>query len=193
MPIETVMAMRKEPQIQNLAITLYHKEQLQSTQDAIEAYLKKHTLHKNISFRSPKTLIDSAKKSTQTMNILLIMIGSISLLVGGIGVMNIMLVSVSERHQEIGIRLAIGARKKDIQLQFLIEAVCLSLLGGIMGMIIGVAITYIVAWHFKWAFMIYLLPILLGVGVAVALGIFFGFYPAKLASKLDPIQTLRSD
>lgn len=124
---------------------------------------------------------------------LLALIGSISLLVGGIGVMNIMLVSVTERRKEIGIRRAIGARRRDIQTLFLAESVILSLFGGTLGVLLGVLISYVIASFAKWSFHLFLLPPLVGFCVSVAVGVFFGFYPAYKASQLDPIQTLRAD
>ena len=119
------------------------------------------------------------------------MIGGISLIVGGIGVMNVMLVSVVERKREIGIRMAVGAKRKDIRMLFLIESITLAVLGGFMGIILGVFTSYIIAVFSGWGFALFLLPPILGFIVSVATGVFFGFYPAYSASKLDPIQTLR--
>jgi putative ABC transport system permease protein len=107
--------------------------------------------------------------------------------------MNIMLVSVAERHKEIGIRLAIGAKQRDIQMQFLVESITLSIFGGVTGMILGIVSTYFVALYSKWTFSLFLMPPLVGCFVSIMVGVFFGFYPAMKASKLDPIQTLRSD
>lgn len=115
------------------------------------------------------------------------------MLVGGIGVMNVMLVSVSERKKEIGIRKAVGAKNREIQALFLVESVMLSLLGGVLGVILGLIFTRIVAYFSDWTFTVYLLPPIAGFLVSAATGIFFGFYPARRASKLEPMVSLRSE
>jgi putative ABC transport system permease protein len=122
---------------------------------------------------------------------LLASIASISLLVGGIGIMNIMLVSVTERTHEIGIRMAIGARGHDILVQFLIEAVVLSLSGGLIGVLIGFLATWIVNMATNWITVISPTNVLLSFGFAGAVGIFFGYYPARKAAALNPIEALR--
>jgi putative ABC transport system permease protein len=142
-------------------------------------------------FRSAKGLIASMKKQGQIFTLLLGLIGGISLLVGGIGVMNVMLVSVTERRREIGIRKALGARRQDILRLFLMEAVILALFGGLCGVLIGLLISRIIAYFAHWAFALFWLPPLVGFVVSAATGVFFGFYPAYRASKLDPIATLR--
>jgi len=120
-------------------------------------------------------------------------VGSISLIVGGIGVMNVMLVSVTERRKEIGIRRALGAKRRDIQAQFLIESMILSFIGGIIGIAIGVSASYVIAYVSKWQFITSYVAILFGFGVSPAVGVFFGFYPARQAARLDPITALRSE
>jgi len=130
---------------------------------------------------------------TKTFTILLGAIASVSLLVGGIGIMNIMLVSVTERIREIGIRMAIGARPKDILCQFLIEALVLSLAGGILGIGLGYLISFIIGKMAKWPSIITPASVVLALSFASGVGIFFGFYPAWKASRLDPIQALRHE
>jgi len=142
---------------------------------------------------SPEQMIAHMERQFRMFTLLLGAIGSISLIVGGVGVMNVMLVSVSERKREIGIRRALGAQKKDIQWQFLIESVLLSLAGGLLGGLIGVATSYGIARYSGWQFEIVHGALILGVGVSVAIGIFFGYYPARQASALNPIQALRTD
>lgn len=115
------------------------------------------------------------------------------MIVGGIGVMNIMLVSIVERRREIGIRLAVGARRADIRSLFLIEAIMLSLVGGVSGVFIGMVIAFIIALFWHWEFILFFWPPIIGFTVSVAIGIFFGFYPAYKASQLDPIDALRSE
>ncbi len=126
-----------------------------------------------------------------TLQLLVAVIASLSLMVGGIGIMNIMLVSVMERTREIGIRMAIGATGDDVLMQFLIEAVVLSLLGGVLGIVLGLGAAQVVAQLADWPLVISPLVILLAVAVAGAVGVFFGFYPAWKASRLDPIEALR--
>lgn len=192
-PISTALSMQKTAAINNIAMKVTDTSLMSQTETKIKAYIAKKTIKKRVLIRTPKSLIDSMQKSSETMTILLGLIGSISLLVGGIGIMNIMLVSVAERHREIGIRKAIGAKGKDIISQFLIEAIVLSIFGGVMGMLLGIFVTFIVSVIKGWSFAIFFWPPLLGCLVTIMVGIFFGFYPAWKASKLDPIETLRSD
>ena len=136
--------------------------------------------------------IEEAKAASKTMSLLLGVIGAVSLLVGGIGVMNIMLVSVTERTREIGIRMAIGATSADIRLQFLVEAMTLSCIGGIIGIILGVGITMIVAANStNIPAQLSISSIIISFAFSAATGIFFGYYPAHKASKLTPIDALR--
>lgn len=137
------------------------------------------------------SFIEQAKTMSKTMSLLLGAIGAVSLIVGGIGVMNIMLVSVTERTREIGIRMAIGATSWDIRLQFLVESVTLSCIGGLIGILLGVVITLLVATHSSIPAQLSLSAVLLSVGFSAATGVFFGFYPAYKASKLTPIDALR--
>lgn len=138
------------------------------------------------------SFVEEAKAASKTMGILLGVIGAVSLLVGGIGVMNIMLVSVTERTREIGIRMAIGATSADIRLQFLAEAVTLSCIGGLLGVAIGVGVTLFVAAHSATIpAQLSLFSIVLAFAFSAATGIFFGYYPAYKASKLTPIDALR--
>ena len=134
---------------------------------------------------------EAAEKSIKTMTYLMMSLASISLVVGGIGIMNIMLVTVTERTREIGIRMAIGAREKDVLLQFLAESITISFLGGCLGVTIGVALSKLISMAAGWPTIISLDSILLGTIFSAMVGIFFGFYPARKASRLDPIDALR--
>jgi putative ABC transport system permease protein len=125
------------------------------------------------------------------MTVLLASIASVSLIVGGIGIMNIMLVSVTERTREIGIRMSIGARRRDILLQFLMESIVLSLLGGFIGIGLGVISSNLVSTFAGWPTLISTASIFLAVFFSMAVGVFFGFYPARKASSLNPIEALR--
>ncbi|HZT72995.1 MAG TPA: FtsX-like permease family protein, partial [Terriglobales bacterium] len=125
------------------------------------------------------------------MTILLGSIASVSLLVGGIGIMNIMLVSVTERTREIGIRMAVGATEEDVQSQFLVEAVVLSALGGLVGVFFGVACSWLISALAKWQVDVSSVAVIGALVFSGAIGIFFGFYPARKAARLDPIEALR--
>jgi putative ABC transport system permease protein len=130
-------------------------------------------------------------ETTKTMTTLLATIAGVSLIVGGIGIMNIMLVSVTERTREIGLRLAIGARGKDVLLQFLVEAIVLSLLGGLLGIAMGYGLSGAAEKFLSWPTSIPPEAIGMAFGFAAITGVFFGFYPAMKASRLDPIEALR--
>ena len=130
-------------------------------------------------------------RTTQTMTTLLAGIAAVSLIVGGIGVMNIMLVSVTERTREIGIRVAVGARRRDVLLQFLAEAIILSCTGGLLGLGLGYLLSKGITEFLEWPTMISTPAALMAFGVAVGIGIFFGWYPARKAAGTDPIDALR--
>lgn len=136
-------------------------------------------------------IAEAAGESTKILTILLAGIASVSLLVGGIGIMNIMLVSVTERIREIGIRMAVGAKERDILLQFLTEAIVLSIFGGILGILVGVASSKLISNLAGWSTLISMGSIILAFVFSGSVGVFFGFYPARKASKLDPIEALR--
>ena len=131
------------------------------------------------------------ESSARVMSILLGAIASVSLIVGGIGIMNIMLVSVTERTREIGLRLAIGAKTRDILSQFLVEAVTLSLLGGVVGILIGTGASALISWLAKWHTLVSPTAIVLAFAFSGLVGVFFGYYPARKAALLDPIEALR--
>ena len=141
--------------------------------------------------RNLTEILATQQESSRIMTILLAAVASVSLLVGGIGIMNIMLVSVTERTREIGLRMAVGARSRDILTQFLVEAITLSLIGGFIGIVVGVAGSFLVSQFAGWATRLSPESIVLAVGFSAAIGIFFGFYPARKASRLLPIQALR--
>jgi len=136
-------------------------------------------------------ILQAQEESSHAMTLLLAAVAGISLLIGGIGIMNIMLVSVTERTREIGLRMAVGARGRDILAQFLIEAVTLSVMGGALGVALGAAATWAVGTFAGWQVSLSAGSVLLAVGFSAFVGVFFGFYPARQASKLQPIQALR--
>jgi putative ABC transport system permease protein len=141
--------------------------------------------------RNLSEVLQTQEESSKVMTYLLAAIASVSLLVGGIGIMNIMLVSVTERTREIGLRMAVGARARDILTQFLVEAVTLSLIGGVIGIALGVGGSNAINALAEWRTVLAPEAILLAFGFSAAIGIFFGFYPARKASRLDPIEALR--
>lgn len=145
----------------------------------------------DFSVRNLTALANSAAETTRTMSLLLGAIASVSLLVGGIGIMNIMLVSVTERTREIGIRMAIGARQRDILMQFLLEAIGISIVGCLIGILIGVGGAYAVNAFTGTEIIIATHTVAIAFGVAASIGIFFGFYPARKAARLNPIEALR--
>jgi putative ABC transport system permease protein len=144
-----------------------------------------------IRVRNLTEMVQTQEESARVMALLLAAVASVSLLVGGIGIMNIMLVSVTERTREIGLRMAVGARARDILTQFLVEAVTLSLIGGLLGIALGVAGSLMIAEFAGWAIRLSVESIVLAAGFSGAIGIFFGWYPARQAARLLPIQALR--
>ena len=141
--------------------------------------------------RSQEEMASTAAASSKTLSVLLGSVAAISLLVGGIGIMNIMLVSVTERTREIGIRMAIGAKGRHVLAQFLLEAVVLSVVGGFVGIVLGVGASELIARYAGWPVALGPGPIFMAFGFAALIGIFFGFYPARRAAALDPIDALR--
>jgi putative ABC transport system permease protein len=148
-------------------------------------------MENDFQIRNLTEILKTQEAASKVMSMLLAAVASVSLLVGGIGIMNIMLVSVTERTREIGLRLAVGARGRDIMMQFLVEAMTLATLGGAIGVLIGVLISWLVAYIANWNISLNPLSIILAVGFSAAIGIFFGYYPAKKAAKMQPIEALR--
>lgn len=141
--------------------------------------------------RRPDEVIQTRLEASRTFTLLLIVIASVSLLVGGIGIMNVMLVSVTERTREIGVRMSIGATESDVQLQFLGESVMLSMFGGVLGVLLGIVGSYFIGQTLEWPMQISPRAIVVAAAFASIVGVFFGFYPARKAARLDPIEALR--
>lgn len=192
-PIAGMALVSKDTKINNAILLLKPDSPIDNVIEAIKQLVNKQAPTLNVFVRSAKQLIASMESQGRIFTLLLAVIGGISLIVGGIGIMNVMLVAVSERKKEIGIRKAVGAKNHEIQLLFLMESVMLSLVGGIGGVIVGLIFTAIVAYFSHWPFTIYFMPPLAGFAVSVITGIFFGFYPAKRAAALEPIVSLRSE
>jgi putative ABC transport system permease protein len=141
----------------------------------------------------PEQLLQQEQRTKRIFNIVLSSIASISLIVGGIGIMNIMLASVVERYREIGVRMAVGAQKKDIELQFLTEALTISITGGFIGIILGMAFSYAIEATADIATIVTPSSIFISFGVALVIGVVFGYYPAKRAAQHDPVHALRHE
>ena len=171
------------------------QETLMASEDIQQLLHQRHHIppgqDDDFSVRNMTDIASAAEASSRVMTLLLGSIASVSLIVGGIGIMNIMLVSVTERTREIGIRMAVGARGRDILLQFLVEAVVLSLAGGLLGVILGVGSSRIISVFVHWPTIISLRSILLAFFFSIAIGVFFGLYPARRAASLNPIEALR--
>ena len=182
--------------VRRISVKARDAESIYLAQEQITALLRqRHRIGPNqdddFTVRNLTQVMEMAQQSTQAMTLLLGAIASVSLLVGGIGIMNIMLVSVTERTREIGIRMAVGARPRDIRLQFLIEAFLLSVIGGMAGIASGALLSQTLALLFDWSTSISSSSILLAFGFSGFVGVFFGFYPAYKASLMDPIEALR--
>ena len=182
--------------IQNITVSAVSANQTSEVADAIAVLLR--TRHKivpgendDFTVRTLDEMADLLTGAMGTMTTLLAGIAGVSLIVGGIGIMNIMLVSVTERTREIGIRMAIGARGRDVLLQFLVEAMVLSLLGGGIGIALGFGIAQGISRFMSWPTSVPVNAVLMAFGVAAATGVFFGFYPAQKAARLHPIDALR--
>ena len=145
----------------------------------------------DFSLRNLEEVAATQEASSRVLALLLAAVASVSLVVGGIGIMNIMLVSVTERTREIGLRMAVGARTRDILGQFLVEAVTLSLIGGVVGILIGVGSAFVIAQMAGWRILLSTEAVVLAVAFAFAIGVFFGFYPARKAAQLNPVEALR--
>jgi putative ABC transport system permease protein len=182
--------------LQNILASATSQGEIPNAQKQISALLRqRHHLRPNedddFSIRNPVDIAQTQQNTVNIFRLLLASIASVSLLVGGIGIMNIMLVSVTERTREIGVRMAVGATEEDVQRQFLSEAVVLSSLGGLAGITLGVIASSVIAHMFQW--LVVVSPASVGVAALFsgAVGIFFGYYPARKAARLDPIEALR--
>ncbi len=196
-PLTTVMRrLQRQPFISQILVSAETDKVVQKTLTDIRATLRDvhhlfFTQDDDFTIKTQDDIAQTATQTSQVLTILLAAIASVSLVVGGIGIMNIMLVSVTERTREIGIRMSIGARGTDILLQFLIEAVVLSLLGGGIGIVIGVISSDLISTFAEWPTFVSVGSIFLAFGFSLCVGVFFGFYPARKASTLNPIDALR--
>jgi putative ABC transport system permease protein len=185
-----------QPWLRWIMISAVSRQASYAAQEQITALLReRHRIRAgddaDFFVRNLADMADVADEAGRVMTLLLASIASVSLIVGGIGIMNIMLVSVTERTREIGLRMAIGATEANVQQQFLIEAVVLSLMGGTMGIIFGLGASYVITQTLGWPVLVSPIVIAIAVVFSMAVGVFFGFYPARKAAQLDPIESLR--
>ena len=183
-------------QIRSMTINVSSSELLSQTEKDIDKVMRK--LHKISANGNPDFVIrnfaqflNARQDSSRVMSILLATVAGISLIVGGIGIMNIMLVTVTERTKEIGVCMSVGAKKRDILYQFLIESLMISLIGGGIGILLGISVVYGVSEYFNWKMKLDYMSIIMSFGFSSSIGILFGFYPARKASNLNPIDALR--
>ena len=182
--------------LRNINVQIGQSGEIAAAQQQIIALLRqRHNIRAgrddDFTVRNQQEIADAATATTEVMTWLLASIAFVSLVVGGIGIMNIMLVSVTERTREIGTRMAVGAHGRDILMQFLIEAVTLSFAGGIIGIVLGIGASKIMSAYAHWPTLISIGSIILAFCLSTAVGVFFGFYPARKAAALDPIEALR--
>ena len=196
-PITTLQKkMSGQDWLQWIMVSAKSKDETYAAQQQIEGILRdRHRIRSgeddDFFVRNMADVANVADQAGTVMTMLLASIASVSLIVGGIGIMNIMLVSVTERTREIGIRMAIGATEADVQRQFLVEAVVLSVIGGAIGIVSGLLATMLIPKLLHWAVSVSSLAILVAVVFSVAVGVFFGYYPARKAARLNPIEALR--
>lgn len=182
--------------VQRISIQAESEDMMEQVQEDIENLLRvRHRIKSgaddDFSIRNLSAVMETMMETTGTITILLGNIAAISLLVGGIGIMNIMLVSVTERTREIGVRKALGATYNNILLQFLIESIVIGVVGGLIGIVLGIALSFVISTVFEWEVIISFAAIVISFSFSVAIGLFFGIYPARKAALLDPIDALR--
>jgi len=182
----------KDPELTQISIKVTDADHLQETANIVRAILqRRHRQVDDFKIAIPEELMRQSQRTQHIFNIVMGCIAGISLVVGGIGIMNIMLASVLERTREIGIRRALGARRSDVLSQFIVEAVLVSLLGGLIGVVLGFGLTKVITLYAHWPTIVELWTVALAFGVSAAVGIGFGIYPARQASMLNPIDALR--
>ena len=191
-PFSTAQRMFPESSIQQIAARMTPDTHHAVATEELRGYFRRQVPGLNVWVNSAQRLIDQMQRQMQTFALLLAAIGSISMIVGGIGVMNVMLVSVTERRREIGVRRALGARRVDIQSQFLTESIILSLVGGVLGIALGVGGTWAFCRFVGWTFLVDPSAVAMGVAMSFCVGVFFGIQPAAQAARLDPITALRA-
>ncbi len=193
LPIEGMRRLRPAPEIGSIIAKTHDTTTLNSDAILLRNYLISLSKGRNVEVQIPQQLLDGLTRQTKTFSYLLAGLGGISLLVGGVGVMNVMLMNVSERRREIGVRMALGARPIDIGVLFMLEAATLAIAGAIVGSLLGVTTGYLFVKFSGWVFTLSPFSVPLGIASSLVIGLFFGINPALAAAKLQPIEALRDD
>jgi putative ABC transport system permease protein len=192
-PLPGMRRVASAPQISNLIVRAAPAQDMNQLAQALGDALKQLLPGRNVEVQVPQKIIDGMTRQSRTFGYLLMALGGISLVGGGVGVMNVMLMNVSERRREIGIRMALGARRRDIRNLFLLEAVTLTAVGALSGAVLGMSAAYLYARVSGWTFSLASASLPLGIGSTLLIGLFFGLYPAISASRLQPVEALRDE
>lgn len=194
LPAESMKRIMPNPQITSVVVRTTNSDVVEQTIPGLRSWLEKKMPGYEVNVQAPQQLLDGIEQQSRLFSWLLGGLGGIALLVGGIGVMNVMVMNVAERRREIGVRMALGARPKDIALLFLLESIVLSASGSVVGAVSGLGIAWIFVFYSGWTtFSLSVAAFPLGIGSAVAIGLFFGLSPAMAAARLSPVQALRDE